>query len=39
VSEAAALNRFLASVEQRAFRMARYAVRDSDEAMDIVRTA
>jgi len=37
VSDAAALNRFLASVEQRAFRMARYAVRDTDEALDIVQ--
>jgi len=36
MSNAAALNRYLAGVEQRAFRMARYAVSDVDEAMDIV---
>jgi RNA polymerase sigma-70 factor (ECF subfamily) len=39
MSNAAALNRYLASVEQRAFRMARYAVSDVDEAMDIVQDA
>ncbi len=38
-SSAAALNRYLAGVEQRAFRMARYAVSDADEAMDIVQDA
>jgi len=37
VIDAAALNRFLAGVEKRAFRMARLAVRDADEAMDIVQ--
>jgi len=39
MSDAAALNRYLAGVEQRAFRMARYAVSDTDEAMDIVQDA
>ena len=39
MSNAAALNRYLAGVEQRAFRMARYAVSDVDEAMDIVQEA
>jgi RNA polymerase sigma-70 factor (ECF subfamily) len=39
MSNAAALNRYLASVEQRAFRMARYAVSDVDEALDIVQDA
>ncbi len=39
MSNAAALNRYLASVEQRAFRMARYAVSNGDEAMDIVQDA
>lgn len=39
MSNAAALNRYLAGVEQRAFRMARYAVSDVDEAMDIVQDA
>jgi RNA polymerase sigma-70 factor (ECF subfamily) len=37
VSDAAALDRFLAGVEKRAYRMARFSVRDSDEAMDIVQ--
>ena len=37
MDNAAALNSFLAGVEQRAFRMARYAVGDIDEAMDIVQ--
>jgi RNA polymerase sigma-70 factor (ECF subfamily) len=37
MSDAAALNRFLASVQDRAFRIARYAVRDSNEALDIVQ--
>jgi RNA polymerase sigma-70 factor, ECF subfamily len=39
MSNAAALNSFLAGVEQRAFRMTRYAVSDVDEAMDIVQDA
>ena len=39
MSNAAALNRYLAGVEQRAFRMTRYAVSDADEAMDIVQDA
>lgn len=39
MSNAAALNSFLARVEQRAFRMARYAVSDVDEALDIVQDA
>jgi RNA polymerase sigma-70 factor (ECF subfamily) len=39
MSDAAALNRFLASVEQRAFRTARFAVSDTDEALDIVQDA
>jgi RNA polymerase sigma-70 factor, ECF subfamily len=39
MNNAAALNNFLAGVEQRAFRMARYAVSDSDEALDIVQDA
>jgi RNA polymerase sigma-70 factor (ECF subfamily) len=34
-----ALDKFLASVEKRAFQMARMAVRDADEAMDIVQDA
>jgi len=33
----AAMERFLAGVERRAFRMARYAVRDTDDALDIVQ--
>lgn len=37
MSSGAALNRFLAGVETRAFRMARFSVRDTDEAMDIVQ--
>ncbi len=39
MSDAAALNRYLTSVQQRAFRMARFAVRDTDEALDIVQDA
>lgn len=35
----AALNRFLASVERRAFRHAEFAVRDREEALDIVQEA
>lgn len=38
-SQAVALNRFLAEVENSAFHMARYAVRDTDEALDIVQDA
>ncbi|MES1195809.1 MAG: RNA polymerase sigma factor, partial [Steroidobacter sp.] len=34
-----ALDKFLASVEKRAFQMARMAIRDADEAMDIVQDA
>ena len=34
-----ALNAYLASVERRAFRMAEIAIRDRDEAMDIVQEA
>lgn len=37
MTDAAALNRFLASVEKRAFRMAQYAVKDVDDALDIVQ--
>ncbi len=33
------LNRFLADVERRAFRIARFAVRDTEEALDIVQEA
>jgi len=33
------LNRFLARVEPRAYRIARYAVRDTDAALDIVQDA
>lgn len=33
------LDRFLASVERSAFRIARFAVRDTDEALDIVQDA
>jgi RNA polymerase sigma-70 factor (ECF subfamily) len=39
MSNAPALNRFLTDVEQRAFRMARFAVADTDEALDIVQDA
>jgi RNA polymerase sigma-70 factor (ECF subfamily) len=35
----AALERFLAGVERRAFRMTRLAVRDTDDALDIVQDA
>ncbi|MEE9254398.1 MAG: RNA polymerase sigma factor [Pseudomonadales bacterium] len=37
MTDAAALNRFLASVEKRAFRMAQFAVKDVDDALDIVQ--
>jgi RNA polymerase sigma-70 factor (ECF subfamily) len=39
MNNAGALNRFLAGVEQRAFRMARFAVSDTDDALDIVQDA
>lgn len=39
LEERAALERFLASVERRALRMARVAVRDQDDALDIVQDA
>ena len=37
MTDAVALNRFLASVEKRAFGMAQFAVKDADEALDIVQ--
>ena len=37
MSAAAEMNRFLAEVEKRAFRMAQIAVKDADEALDIVQ--
>ncbi len=39
LSTARELDRFLESVERSAFRIARYAVRDTDEALDIVQDA
>jgi RNA polymerase sigma-70 factor (ECF subfamily) len=39
MSQAAALDRFLAGVERSAFHLARAAVRDTDEALDIVQDA
>ena len=38
-SQAGELNRFLAEVETSAFQLARYAVRDTDEALDLVQDA
>ena len=38
-SQAAQMNRFLAEVETSAFQLARYAVRDTDEALDLVQDA
>lgn len=38
-ADGAALNRFLASVEKRAFGMAQIAVRNADDALDIVQDA
>ena len=38
-SRAGELNRFLAEVETSAFQLARYAVRDTDEALDLVQDA
>ncbi|MCZ6852719.1 MAG: RNA polymerase sigma factor [Gammaproteobacteria bacterium] len=37
MSRTAQMNRFLADVEKRAFRMAQVAVKDADEALDIVQ--
>jgi RNA polymerase sigma-70 factor (ECF subfamily) len=39
LTERAAMERFLAGVEKRAFQVARFAVRDSDDALDIVQDA
>lgn len=39
LEQRAAMERFLADVERRAFRIARFAVRDSDDALDIVQDA
>jgi RNA polymerase sigma-70 factor (ECF subfamily) len=39
VTDAGALDRFLADVEKRALRMAQFSVNDVDEAMDIVQDA
>lgn len=39
LDQAQALDRFLASVERRAFQIARMALRDEDEALDIVQDA
>ncbi len=39
LQQRATMERFLAGVERRAFQMARYAVRDHDDALDIVQDA
>ena len=39
MSRAADMNAFLAEVEKRAYHMARFAVADRDEALDIVQDA
>lgn len=39
LQQRAAMERFLAGVERRAYRMARLAVRDGDDALDIVQDA
>ncbi len=39
MSQSAELNSFLTEVEQKAYRMAMYAVKDSSEALDIVQDA
>lgn len=39
LAERAAMERFLAGVERRAFHLARFAVRDADDALDIVQDA
>jgi RNA polymerase sigma-70 factor, ECF subfamily len=39
MQDAGPLNRFLAQIEQRAYRIARFGVRDADAALDIVQDA
>jgi RNA polymerase sigma-70 factor (ECF subfamily) len=39
LTDPAAMNRFLSAVERRAFRIARFSVRDRDDALDIVQDA